>query len=182
MCTCRLKHSNYQNTNAVHPSGRYFTLAILGRFRDWNEVLQPKWRTFRKYWMIWLITVYLIFPCRNFILKYSSSLSDHEILSVCRTYGSTKVSTGNNVFLISYIFSLELKDLYIEQAKLSNFLSKAIKFRVWRMNMTTHIIWVTFIKLYESSKSVNTVAYYFISLLLDFSNEYTLPESTSSWL
>ena len=30
---------------------------------------------------------------RNFILKYTSSLSDHEILSVCRKYGSTKVST-----------------------------------------------------------------------------------------
>ena len=30
-------------------------------------------------------------------MKYTSSLSDHEILSVCRKYGSTKVSTALTV-------------------------------------------------------------------------------------
>jgi hypothetical protein len=44
-----------------------------------------------------LINNYLIFPYRNFILKYTSSLSDHEILSVCRKYGSAKVRTEDEV-------------------------------------------------------------------------------------
>ena len=32
---------------------------------------------------------------RNLILAYASTLSDHEILSVCRHYGSAKVSHTN---------------------------------------------------------------------------------------
>lgn len=40
---------------------------------------------------------------RNFILKYSSSLSDHEILSVCRTYGSTKAEEDNFNAMIAAI-------------------------------------------------------------------------------